>query len=316
MLLVGDPLLVGERLAEIQRKTVGDVPGFGAMDVLQGDRTDLSELATAIRTIAPGSGRLVVLRHADKLREEAQRGLVELLADVPESTQVVLLADQPDMRRSLFAALRDSTERCEIGSARDAAGTRRDLVDLVVRRAAGLGLSLEAEAAGAIADYVGNDPARIVREIEKLSLRWGDRRVGTREALEGLGGDRALAAFALEGALRERRIGRAVAELRSLLRQGERTEVLVGQLAGELRALLRARALLDSGMDEDSAKRAFGSGRGWFVVPRARNYRRDELEGALARLRGIDLAAKTGLPAVDARLESWLLGLARPAAAR
>lgn len=228
---------------------------------------------------------------------------------------MVVVADQPDLRRALFAGLKDSMERLEIGSARDAAGTRRDLLDLVGRRAAGLGLRLAPEAADALVDWIGNEPARLVGELEKLALRWGDRPVGTREAMEGIGGDRALAAFALEGAVRERRIGRAVAELRSLFGQGERTEVVVGQLAGELRALLRARALLDAGLDEEAAKRAFGGGRGWFVVPRARNYRRAELEAALAGLRAIDIAAKTGLPAVEARVERWLLALARPAAA-
>src|SRR5262249_19615830 len=153
---------------------------------------------------------------------------------------------------------------------------------------------LEPEATQALVDFVANDPARLVSELEKLSLRFGSAPVGMRQALEGLGGGRALTAFALEGALRERRIGPAIGELRALLRGGERTEVLLGQLAGEIRSLLRARALLDQGLDEEEARRAFGGGRGYFVVPRARGFRRSELERALARLREIDVAAKTG----------------------
>jgi len=295
---------------------VGRVPGFGAMDVLQGDRATLEDLATAIGTMAPGGRRLVVLRHAEKLREDAQRGLVDLLATVPVGTTVAILAENPDLRRSLFASLRDRTERLEIGSSRDPAGTRRELLALVARRAKALSLRLSAEAAEAIADHVGNEPGRIVRELEKLALRWGEQPVGPREALDGIGGDRALAAFALEGALRERRIGRAIVEMRSLFAQGERPELVVGSLAGEVRSLLRARALLDSGLDEEAAKRAFGGGRGWFVVPRARNWRRGELETALRSLSRIDVASKTGAPAVEARIERWLVGLARAAGAR
>ena len=316
MLLTGDPLLVGERLEALQEQCVGRMPGFGAMDVLQGDRASLEDLATAIGTMAPGGRRLVVLRHAEKLREDAQRGLVDLLATVPGGTTVAILAENPDLRRSLFASLRDRTERLEIGSSRDPAGTRRDLLALVARRAKALSLRLSAEAAEAIADHVGNEPGRIVRELEKLALRWGDAPVGPREALDGIGGDRALAAFALEGALRERRIGRAIVEMRSLFAQGERPELVVGALAGEVRSLLRARALLDSGLDEEAAKRAFGGGRGWFVVPRARNWHRGELESALRSLSRIDVASKTGAPAVEARLERWLVGLARAAGAR
>lgn len=316
VLLTGDPLLVGERLDAIRKATVGEPPGFGAMDVLQGDRATVEDLATAIGTIAPGGRRLVVLRHAEKLREEAQRGLVGLLDSLPRGTTLVILAENPDLRRSLFATLRDRTERLELGSSRDPAGTRRDLVALVAGRAKALGLRLSSEATEAIVDHVGNEPGRIVRELEKLSLRWGDAPVGPREALDGIGGDRALAAFALEGALRERRIGRAVVELRSLFAQGERTEMVVGSLAGEMRSLLRARALLDSGLDEESAKRAFGGGRGWFVVPRARNWRRTEIEAALRALSRIDVASKTGAPAIEARLERWLVGLARASGAR
>ncbi|MBU6283406.1 hypothetical protein KGQ64_14290 [bacterium] len=313
---MGDPLLVGERLDAIQQETVGRVPGFGAMEVLQGDRASLEDLGTAIGTVAPGGKRLVVLRHAEKLREEPQKGLVELLGSVPAGTTVAILAESPDLRRSLFASLRDRTERLEIGSSRDPAGTRRELVALVGRRARALGLRLSSEAAEAIADHVGNEPGRIVRELEKLSLRWGDAAVGPREALDGIGGARALTAFALEGALRERRIGRAIVEMRSLFAQGERPEMVVGALAGEVRSLLRARALLDSGLDEESAKRAFGGGRGWFVVPRARNWMRSELEAALAALSRIDVASKTGAPAVEARIERWLVGLARAGGAR
>jgi DNA polymerase III subunit delta len=314
VLLTGEPLLVSERLASLQGETVGASPGFGAMDVLFGDRTDLEAMATAIRTIAPGGARLVVVRHAEKLRDEAQRGLLELIDDVPASTRVVIVAESPDMRRALFAGLRErgAVEQLGVGSSRDAAGTRRELIGLVERRATALGLDLDREAREAIVDFVANDPSRLVTELEKLHLRWGTARVGVREALDGLGGERALAAFALEGALRERRIGRAIAELRALLRHGERTEMIVGQLAGEIRSLLRARALLDGGLDEEAAKRAFGGGRGYFVVPRARQFRRVELERALSRLTRIDVAAKTGARGVEARIERWLLEIGPP----
>ena len=104
-------------------------------------------------------------------------------------------------------------------------------------------------------------------------------------------------------------MGLAIAHLRRALSQGERPEVIVGQLAGELRSLLRARALLDSGLDESSAKREFGSGRGYFVVPCARNYRQAELVGALRMLGHVDVAAKTGQGDAGAGLERLMIRL-------
>lgn len=316
LLLTGDAFLIGERLREIEQQTLGDARILGAHEVLHAERADLDAIATAVRTVAPGGRRLVVLRQVDKLKDEAQRALLALLDEVPQSSRLVLVAESPDMRRALFVALRErgAVVQLGIGSARDPAGTRRELLALVEGRAKQSGLRLRPEAAQAIVEFVDNDPGRLVRELEKLALRYGTSEdVGLAQALDSLGGERALGAFALEGALRERRIGRAIVELRALLAHGERPEVIVGQLAGELRSLLRARALLDSGLDEEQAKRAFGSGRGYFVVPRARSYRREELEAALRELARIDLAAKTGACSVAARLERWLIGLARPA---
>ena len=317
VLLIGDSLLVDRRLAEIQAKTVGANPGFGAYDLLQGDQADLESIVTAVKMVSPTGTRLVVLRRAERLREEVQRALAVVLDEIPAGVHLVLLATEPDMRKTLFAALakRDWVQRLEVGTPRDAAGTRRAVIALVERMAAEMSLRLAGSAAEILADHVGNEPQQLARELEKLSLRFGKDEVGVEQVLDTVSGERSLTAFALEGALRERRIAHAIAALRRALASGERPELLVGQMASELRALLRARALLDSGMDEEAAKRAFGGGRGFFVVPRAKNYRRRELERALRTLAEVDVAAKTGGSAVPARLESMLLALrpARPA---
>jgi len=223
----------------------------------------------------------------------------------------VLVALEPDMRKTLFAALakRGWVEQLEVGNARDAAGTRRALITLAEKMAREHDLRLAAGAAEALVEHVGNEPQQLARELEKLSLRFGASDVGVEQVLDTVSGERSPTAFALESALRERRIAHAIAAVRRALAQGDRPELLVGQIASELRSLLRARALLDSGMDEESAKRAFGGGRGFYVVPRARNYRRVELERALRSLAEVDVAAKTGGGAVPARLEKMLLEL-------
>ena len=315
MLLAGDGLLVDRRLAEIQAKSVGANPAFGAFELLQGDQATLEDVMTAVRTFSPTGRRLVVLRRADRLREDVQKALGGALDEIPEGAQLVLVALEPDMRKTLFAALakRGAVEHLEVGNARDVAGTRRALIALAGKMAREQALRLGAGAAETLADHVGNEPQTLAREIEKLALRFPDREVGPHEVLDTVSGERSPVAFALEGAVRDRRVGHAIAALRGALNQGDRPELLVGQIASELRVLLRARALLDSGMDEESAKRALG-GRGFYVVPRARNYRRAELERALGALAEVDVAAKTGGSAVPARLEKVLLDLRPPRA--
>lgn len=279
--------------------------------MLQGDQADLEDVVTAVRTVSPSGKRLVVVRRAERLREEAQRGLATTLDDIPAGSHLVLVALEPDMRKTLFAALakRGWVEQLEVGSARDAAGTRRALITLAEKMAREHDLRLAAGAAEALVEHVGNEPQQLARELEKLSLRFGVSDVGVEQVLDTVSGERSPTAFALESALRDRRVAHAIAAVRRSLAQGDRPELLVGQIASELRSLLRARALLDSGLDEESAKRAFGGGRGFYVVPRARNYRRVELERALRSLAEVDVAAKTGGGAVPARLEKMLLEL-------
>lgn len=315
MLLVGDGFLVDRRLAEIQAKSVGAKPAFGAFELLQGDQATLEDVMTAVRTFSPTGQRLVVLRRAERLREDVQRALAGALDEIPKGAQLVLIAFEPDMRKTLFATLakRGAVEQLEVGNARDVAGTRRALIALAGKMAREQSLRLGAGAAEALAEHVGNEPQLLAREIEKLALRFPDREIGPDEVLDTVSGERSPVAFALEGAVRDRRVGHAIAALRAALHQGDRPEMLVGQIASELRVLLRARALLDSGMDEESAKRTLG-GRGFFVVPRARNYRRTELERALRALAAVDVAAKTGGSAVPARLERVLLDLRPPRA--
>ncbi len=274
-----------------------------------GDRTDLEAIAVAVKTLPLSGTRFVALRQPERLKEDVQKGVAELLEEIPPQIRFVVVSENPDMRKSLFAALKKKgdVEVLGGGSKRDGSRSREELLEAAGALAAEREVSMTREAMAVFVDFIGSDISRMVNELDKLALRHGARRLEPRQVVESLGGERALTAFALEGALRERRIGRAIAELRRALAQGERPEVLVGQLAGELRSLLRARALLDAGLDERAAIKEFGGGRGYFVVPRARNFRRGELVRALRQLGQVDVAAKTGQGDPAAGLERMLL---------
>jgi len=311
LLLVGDPYLVRERLAALQKEAVGDPAAFGAAETLYGDRADLESIAVAVKTLPLAGTRFVALRQPERLREDVQKDVAALLDEIPPQTRFVVASGSPDMRKTLFAALKKhgDVEVLGAGSKRDGSRARGELLDAASGLARERSVQMTREALAAFVDFIQDDTSRMANELDKLSLRYGGAKVEPRQVLESLGGERALTAFALEGALRERRIGRAIAELRRSLAQGERPEVLVGQLAGELRSLLRARALLDAGLDESAAIKAFGGGRGYFVVPRARNFRRGELVRALRQLGRVDVAAKTGRGDPAAGLERLLLQL-------
>lgn len=264
-----------------------------------------------MKTLPLLGARFVALRQPERLKEDVQKSVAALLEEIPPQTRFVVVSESPDMRKTLFAALKKkgNVEALGTGSKRDGSRSRAELLEATSELAKQRGVALTREATAVFVDFIQDDTSRMVNELEKLSLRHADAKIEPRQVLESLGGERALTAFALEGALRERRIGRAIAELRRSLAQGERPEVIVGQLAGELRSLLRARALLDSGLDERAAIREFGGGRGYFVVPRAKNFRRGELVRAIRQLGRVDVASKTGQGDAAAGLERLLLQL-------
>ena len=297
-LLLGDPALVDGQLEKIQNEWLGKTPMFGALDVLYGDKVDIEEISTAIRTVSMTGRRLIVLRMADRMKDDLQRDVLELCGTISEDTRLLLLAQAPDLRRSLFAALKKANCIETVGpQQKDMRKALPEWKDLLRKLCKEKSLRLESEAAEAVLGHVIGDTGRLANELEKLSLRFGDQPVTHEQALLSLGGDKARTAFALSGALRDRRMGRALVELRTALAQGVATEVVIGELAGEVRALLRARALLDQGLSEAEAKKAFGGGRGFFVVPKARNYRSLELQRILQELSRIDVRSKRGIPA-------------------
>jgi DNA polymerase III delta subunit len=303
ILLTGDGALIARRLEEIQAATVGRTPLFGVHEVLHGDNADLEAIATALGTLSLSGKRLVVLRAADRLREESQRGVLDLLDRLPAGTCFVLIAETPDMRRSLFAALakRGALERLEPESA-------EQFVGQVARE---LSLRLEPAAAAAIAEHVGADASRILGELEKLRLRFGQERIDVASALETIGGERTIAEFALSNALRSRDIGRAIGILRQGRLQGERIEMAIGLIASQLRSLLKARAMLEKGLSESAAIAALGGYAARYVVAAARNYTVRELTRTIAGLSEVDLAAKTGGGDAIAKLERLLTSLVR-----
>lgn len=297
-LVVGDAVLVDRQVAAIQQEWVGADPLFGALDVLHGDRCDVEAIGTAIRTASLAGKRMVVVRRADRLADDLQRELLEVATEIPPDTRVLLVAESVDQRRALFASLRKAGCIEAVGPAgKDLRKARGEWESLLAGLAKEKKLRLTSDAAAAVLDHVIGDSGRLESELEKLSLRFGSEKVELEGALLSLGGEKVRTAFALSGAIRDRRMGRALVELRQALGQGAAAEVLIGEMAGELRALLRARALLDEGMGEAAAKKAFGGGRGFFVVPKAKNYKRRELELIIGELARIDARSKRGIDA-------------------
>lgn len=131
--------------------------------------------------------------------------------------------------------------------------TRRELPEWLRRRAAVNGFSLTEEATQLLIQWVGDDLAALVGELEKAAL-WagaGSSQIGVGEIKAVVGEHRVRSVFELTRALERRALGPALAVLESLLDSGEEPLGLLGMLTREVRLTWLAKAWLRNGKSLD-----------------------------------------------------------------
>jgi len=229
------------------------------------------------------------------------------LADVPETTALVLVEDQLD---PTLVAARIPPERAHIrGYDRPRPG---DLSRWVERRAKHWGGTIELAATRKLSQLQPDDLGLLDHEVRKL-VTYADGRAVTTEDVELLSTSPEVTIFGLIDAVAEGRRGEALNHLRSLAQRGERPEAVVPQIAALLRRLVQARELLDQGLPPREVQRRLGVHP--FVAEKterqARAYRVEQLEAALHLLLQTDRAIKTGEAEPELALELLILDLPR-----
>ncbi|GIV00628.1 MAG: DNA polymerase III subunit delta [Actinomycetota bacterium] len=295
-----DPFLLREAAHEI----VG--PGAEAREVAAGE-WEGSELADLATPSLFGEPRALIVTDCRSLPDQALRELAAYLAHPDPSAALVLCATVGE-RGKAPAALVKLVE--PVGTVREVAVGRKDLPGWLARRAAARGVELAADAAAALVETIGEDPAALAQALEQLRSAFPGERLGrdhVERQFRGLGErhvwDLCDAAFGHDapGAMRA---------LRTLLAAREDPLMVLGGIASRLRDLLRVRSLPDR-MPLAEVARAAGLRFEW----QARRYRDQARRTSLARLVEIhgavveaDRALKSGadaeivLPVLVARI--------------
>jgi DNA polymerase-3 subunit delta len=212
-----------------------------------------------------GEPRALLLTDARHLPEAAVRELAAyLVAPVPDA--ILVLSATVGERARPPAALVKLIQ--PLGRVREVKLARKDLPGWVARRAKGKGLDLAPDAASALVERLGEDPAGLDQGLDQLGSAFsGSRLTGelVAEQFRGLGDqhvwdlcDRAFARD-LPGSMRS---------LATLLQAGEDALPILGGVASRLRDLVRVKALPDR-MSPGDLARAAGLRFDW----QARRYR-------------------------------------------
>lgn len=302
-----DEFAINEFVGKLQAG-LGD-PTMADMNTtrLDGRAATLDQLVNAVSAMPfLASHRLVLVSNplslAKARSENAKQKFLDVLARVPESTQLVLIENDP---------LTDPRDRKKgkihwLEAWANAAGERVSLKNIglprgpamaqwIIARAKTLGGQFTPPAAARLADQIGDDPRLADQEIHKLLAYANYTRPVEPDDVEHLTpSNRQGDIFAMVDAIANRQGKRAQEMLHLLLSEQDAIQIF-GMVVRQFRLLLLAREIIDNGGHEDEAahvmgvhpyvaEKAFGQAR-MFSLP--------TLEAIYHRLLELDEAIKT-----------------------
>jgi DNA polymerase-3 subunit delta len=302
-------LLKDECLEELRRAVAGERGAVRKLYASEVGAVEVLEMQGNLSLLEPVAA--VVVRQAARFGEAEGEILLRGLERVTGGPPIVLSDVSFDKRRTLFAAIAKQGAEVEFQAPR-----RRELRAWIEGEAGRRGHRLGPGVAELLAELVGGDLLTLRSTIDVLSLAVGEGKPIDEAAVTRMvPAARVHAFWELQDALLGRDAGKALAVYRKMLEEGETPYVMLGALAAELRRLLLAREM-DPRTAAAHAAPVLGVApfKAERLLTQAQRFPVRHLRRALERLRGIDLALKTGRGRPVADLEEWLLFLCAPEA--
>ncbi len=235
--------LVDRVVAALRQKilgaTAGDNSGFSyeAFDLKE---VALIEVLAAARTLPMfAKRRLVIARGLEQVKADGLEPLTVYAAHPNPSTCLVLLAEKVDGRLRAFAALRRAGYLHEFARLRD-----RELGPFIAREARTRGLTIDSDAALALANAAGPDLGRLMQALEQLEIYVGRAgRISRAQVEELVPESRERNVFELTKAIGTGDTRRALDLVTNMLRNREPPLRVQAMLLRQLRQIWRAKEL-------------------------------------------------------------------------
>jgi len=209
------------------------------IDCAEGSRHAERILAAARTLPMMARRRLVIVRDADRLPPSDLELLLPYIARPSETTCLVFVAQDADLRRRFFMELKKRG-----GLVRFDPPYENRLPAWVEEEAKALGHPMESGAAQLLVDIVGNDLAQLAQALERLSLFVGPgKRISVDAVEEVCAETRQHTVFDLANAVGSRDAKEALRLLHGMLRAREPAPRILVMLTRHFRQLWMARVL-------------------------------------------------------------------------
>jgi len=304
---------IAERRARL-RVLAEEAAGAQGVEVLEGERATPEAVVAALSTMTFAIGhRFIVVDGAERWKDRELAGLETAMVPVPPETTIAFFARE-DGKLKVPSRLHDLV-RAAGGDISAESGVKPwELPKWVSERAAELGVQLDRDSARALVEHVGDRQQRLLRELEKLALEFGDRRpIGPEEIDELTAPSAERKVWALADALVGSDEAAAIALFLALRAQGERVGSLQYWMAQRVRTALEVAQALDRGEPASQIKRGLRmpSRAADRLIADARRAGADRLRRALEQLADLEMASRGGGPGAASEDTAMLLAIGR-----
>lgn len=140
-------------------------------DIFEGGQVGADELVTACNTLPfMSEKRLVVIRHAEKLRKQAQEAFITYLQAPNDAAVIALVAEKLAKNTRLYKAIAKIDRKAVVDCSPRSA---RELPAQVRQFAASKGVSITQTAAEELIALIGDSTVHLNGEIEKMAIALG-----------------------------------------------------------------------------------------------------------------------------------------------
>lgn len=237
--LIGEEaLLLRRALDKLLAERVEPAAKEFNFDILEGNEVETRKLADLVGQLPMMAQRRVVLvRNAQALKKGEMEGLTELLPKVPESTDLIFVAEKADGRTSFWQKV------SKLGKVRDFKPVdAREAPGWATEEARGAGYTLDFQAAQWMVSALGNDLSTLQSALEKIYLHKDkDKRITLADVEACVTAVSWRSIFDLTDAVGQRNAERALRLYRRMETAGESPIALLALISRHFRILSKVK---------------------------------------------------------------------------
>jgi DNA polymerase-3 subunit delta len=289
---------ISERRARL-RGLAEEAGGAQGVELLENEQATPAAVTAALSAMTFAIGRrFIIVDGVERWKDRELDDLESAMTPIPPDTTVALFARE-DTKLKAPARLHQVV-RAAGGDISAENGVKPwELPKWVLERARELGVQLDRDAARALVEHVGERQQRLLRELEKLALEFGDGRpIGAEEVDELTAPSAERKVWALADALVGSDEAAAVSLYLALRAQGQRVSGLLYWMAQRAQAAVEVAQALDRGEPAAQVKRRLRmpSRAADRLIADARRAGAERLRVALEELADLERASRGGGP--------------------